>query len=427
MGGALNPILGGGTAFQALLNQVRALESADQAGRAQTGLGLLQLLTEQQLAASQRPISIIDQLLLGAEFGTISPFSQLSGERLAEFGIQKNPGQLGSLADIIAKFSAGAIPQAEVVGVFRENGVPWARVRLPGGGTGRITLDESKRGGLQTVAGRNGPYTVAVDSALDWLANQERNAQQPSTSAAPRPAPSSNAFNPFSPGTTPQDLGLPAPLSHGGSFTVNPRQAKTTASAAAGPVRMVDATGKVVAVAGEAGANTETISVTPRTATAIPPAGQPFPGGGVPPVPPAPLVTPEGTPRDVQFRFDALLEAAPDITLQQALDISRNPAGFEAFLGGKTDPRAQAARPLAKGLAQDLRFSDPFVRALALGRAPTPSELTSRDVTSLSPFLRDILGGLVGEGNFGQFLFEVGANSPRGTNVRQGATAGLRI
>ena len=131
MGGALNPILGGGTAFQALLNQVRALESADQAGRAQTGLGLLQLLTEQQLAASQRPISIIDQLLLGAEFGTISPFSQLSGERLAEFGIQKNPGQLGSLADIIAKFSAGAIPQAEVIGVFRENGVPWARVRLP--------------------------------------------------------------------------------------------------------------------------------------------------------------------------------------------------------------------------------------------------------------------------------------------------------
>ena len=423
MGGALNPILGGGTAFQALLNQVRALESADQAGRAQTGLGLLQLLTEQQLAASQRPISIIDQLLLGAEFGTISPFSQLSGERLAEFGIQKNPGQLGSLADIIAKFSAGAIPQAEVIGVFRENGVPWARVRLPGGGTGRITLDESKRGGLQTVAGRNGPYTVAVDSALDWLANQERNAQQPSTSAAPRPAPSSNAFNPFSPGTTPQDLGLPAPLSHGGSFTVNPRQAKTTASAAAGPVRMVDATGKVVAVAGEAGANTETISVTPRTATAIPPGDTPVPFPGAP----APLVTPEGTPRDVQFRFDALLEAAPDITLQQALDISRNPAGFEAFLGGKTDPRAQAARPLAKGLAQDLRFSDPFVRALALGRAPTPSELTARDVTILPQDLRDVLASLVGQGNFTQFLFELGANSPRGTNVRQGATAGLRI
>lgn len=423
MGAALNPILGGGTAFQALLNQVRALESADQAGRAQTGLGLLGLVTEQQLAASRRPISIVDQLLLSNEFGTTSPLSQLPPERAAAFGIQQNTGQLGSLADIIASFSAGAIPQAEVIGVFRENGVAWARVRLPGGGTGRITLDESKRGGLQTVAGRNGPYTVAVSPALDWLARQERGSQSSAT-AAPRQA-AGQAFNPFSPGTTPQDLGVPpAFLARGGSFTVKPGQKKTGSGSVAGPVRMVDRTGNVVAVAGE-GARPETITVKPQgsvaSSSAIPPAGSPFPGA------PAPLVAPEGTPRDVQFRFDALLEAAPNITLQQALEIARRPGGFEAFLGQQTDPRTQASRLLGGALSADLRFSDPFLRALALGRAPTPSELTARDVTTLPPDLRDVLASVVGQDLFPQFLFELGMNSPVGTNVRQGTVAGLRV
>ncbi len=389
-----SPTVGGGTAFNAILNDWLSLLSQDARGRADVGLGLFGGLLESELSARRRPVSLLDQLLLSQEFGTVLPLSQLPPERSRRFGIRP-AGDLRSLFDILMEFASGAVPGDGVAQ-----------------GEGNQPRDDA------FAAIRANPDLFAGDLIGG-----------PNVS--------------------------PRALQAGGSITVVPGQRRTRGNQVAGPVRIIDRTGKAVAVAGE-GDRPETIRVTPQgratgrasvsTGTTEAPDiqnlvdlfGQIDPetgqvvtittiGEAVKALKGGEAFAPEGLSREVRFRLQDLLSRHPGLSQYQALIGAMNPGGVEEALGGRTDVRTQLSRALGGALSADLRFSDPFVRALALGRAPTPSELTARDVSTLPRSLRDRLAEVVGEDLFPDFLFELGMLSPTGTQVRQGTVAGLRV
>lgn len=392
-----NQTIGGGTAFANILADMTRLLSEDTRGRADVGLGLFSGLLESELQSSRRPVSIVDQLLLQQRFGTQSPLSQLSGGEIREFGIPQENPFLDQLRDSIGNFATGRDER------FEQAYESFSR--------DFTFTDRSDPGGRFRAATRF--VNLVGQQHVPEIARRVREAGHDELARA--------LLTKF-PGDD-----QPAQLQAGGSFTVKPGKKRTSGSTAAGPVRMVDATGRTVAVAGE-GSGDETIQVIPNGARAATPST----GGGVPgPGTPGTTITPQELPpnlaREIRFRVEAIMERSPLIGIEGAIELATQPGAFERFFGRESNPRAQAAVGLGAGLSADLRFTDPFVRALALGRSPTTAELTAGDVTTLSPFNRDILASVVGEDLFPQFLFELGLFSPRGTQVRQGTVAGLRV
>ena len=194
----------------------------------------------------------------------------------------------------------------------------------------------------------------------------------------------------------------PQRLAHGGQLRIDPGAAVSRANTVAGPATVVDRTGRRVALVGEAG-QPETLDVRPTTAGS----GE-VPGIEVPPE----------LRRDEQFRFDEITRVQPNLSIQQRLNIARFPGGFEQFVGIQTDPRAAGARLLGGALSGDMRFREPLVRALALGRAPSPGELNAEEFTSLSPDLQDALIAVVGPDLAQQFFFELQGFTPTGRRTR---------
>lgn len=200
----------------------------------------------------------------------------------------------------------------------------------------------------------------------------------------------------------------PQRLGHGGRLTVDPNKAVSRGASVAGPASVVDRTGRSVALIGEAG-QAETLSVTP---------GQP-PSEGVGSITPQSGLQPApALRRDEQFRLDELRRLAPGQTLNNLTNIARFPGGFEQFLGQDTDPRAAGARLIGGSLAADVRFRDPLVRSLALGRAPSPGEITAREFSLLPPDTQDAIISVVGPDLARQFFFELEGQTPRGLRTR---------
>jgi hypothetical protein len=179
-GGSGSFNIAGGFNLAQLDLDAQRLALQSELSRQEFGRSLLQQLLDVQ----RDPFSIVPALTAfgaGGQAGgggVLAPATDLA--RTGGAG-RPAPAAFGDLASQLLQnagmFATGP-PQAKVIGVFRRNGRPWARVRLPSGQgrgneTGIISLDESRRGGLQTVQGRFGPYTVSVSPALDQLARQE--------------------------------------------------------------------------------------------------------------------------------------------------------------------------------------------------------------------------------------------------------------
>lgn len=275
----------------------------------------------------------------------------------------------------------------------------------------------------------------------------------------------------------------PVQFQRGGSLVADPRRATTTGGGttgirAAAPVRMVDANQQTIGIAGE-GARPERLNIDPlpvglggsRQPSAVP---RPIPPefGGPIPLPGAPTlpgtvgipstdpVSGEGQPgfprppstgplppwwprpgmppdtsldpsfgRDVRFRFQDILERFPGMDEKTALQFAQDPASFDRFLGSPTsDPRAVAARLVGGATQADVRFQDPLVRALSLGRAPTSAELSAHEFSALPPDIRDALIGVIGEDQLPGFLFALQAGTPTGVSgARSRAVGGVRV
>ena len=142
-------------------------------------------------------------------------------------------------------------------------------------------------------------------------------------------------------------------------------------------------------------------------------------------------------PRDVQFRLDALRGLiGPDTGFAKLpgqlggslLDIAQRPGDFERMIGQEPNARATAARLLAGGIQQDVRFRNPLVRSLALGQAPTSANISAQEFAALPPDFRDALIGIIGEDQLPGFLFAVGQGTPTARGgVRQLAAGGVRV
>ena len=117
---------------------------------------------------------------------------------------------------------------------------------------------------------------------------------------------------------------------------------------------------------------------------------------------------------DEQIRWDEITRVRPDLPADMRFNIARNPGAFEQYLGIQTDPRAAGSRLIAGAISGDVRYSPALLRSLALGRAPSPGEMTARDFASLPPDLQESLMSVIGPDLFRQFAFELGAFTPTG-------------
>lgn len=373
-----NITIGGGGGFNQIVAQLLGTLADTRARRAQVGGGIFSDVLAAQTAARRRPVNIVDQLALASQFGSTLPLSQVSPERLSEIGGRTDP-RLNTLFDTLMTFVGGANPPAG-----SEPGAVLQR------------LEEFQRAAPD----------VPTETALGI-------ARRPEDFLRFVGAP-------------------PAQMQRGGSLVADPRQARTTGAGttgitAAAPVRMVDANQQTVAVAGEGGAreqlNVEPLpiglggdGVAPRTQS--PPTGE----SGFSPGTLAAL------DRDIRFRLEEFMRAAPGVDPKTALGVAERPGDFERFVGAESDPRAVAARLLGGGIQQDIRFQDPLVRALSLGQAPTSATLSAGEFAALPPDFRDSLISIIGEDQLPGFLFALQQFTPTGASgVRGRAAGGVRV
>lgn len=504
-----NPLIGGGTALNDIVAQLAGPSVSDVFGRAQIGSGLFGNLLQQQLQAAQRPISIVDQLLLGGQFGTTLPFSQLTPQKAAQIS-QPSPPGLQNLFQSLSSFAQGALPQSQVAFLMRdEQGAPTqAVVRIPGGGLDIVDIPAGE--GNQVVQGRAGPFNLNLDDIrrLDIQAQQrlqqefrnqpDRDPQEiidftrrvggiqadqflrdvldqrrrigDTSQPLQQPQGVQGDFNQDQRVDSKdaaiilqREAGLIPGMQAGGTLRVDPRRAQTSGSSIAGPAIVVDRLGQPAAQIGE-GQGSETVSnvipFDPTSSPQITPQEELRPGIGEAPGQVVPLNRPRptgrpsmilgdfatdlepgvqqfmGLPRDVAFRLQSIMDTIRGTQFESridprvALQIAQRPGDFEQFTGIERDPiqqaRAVAARGLAGGLQQDVRFGDPFVKALSLGLPPTPMTFSAREFQDLGPFNQDILRSIIGPQNFPSFAFAVGQGTPTGrSGVRQ--AGGVRV
>lgn len=351
-----NQTIGGGSQFTSFLLDLLNQLGNQRNFRAGLGSDLFSNVLNRQLEAARSPINLIDRLLLSGEVGSINPLSQASQEQLGRFTSRPRTDLSGDLLRRLNLFTIGALtPEQQVQEGFDPK-------------TG-IQLTPKQRDFLRQTA--------------------------------------------IGAGRTPgQFADEPQRLAHGGSLRIDPGAAVSRGATVAGPATVVDRTGRRVALAGEAG-QPEMLKVT-AGATAGPTVA-----GGVGEVPGQRVdPTTEQLRRDEQFRFDEITRVQPNLSFEQRMNIARFPGGFEQFVGVQTDPRAAGARLLGGALSGDMRFRDPLVRSLSLGRAPSPAELNAEEFTNLSPDLQDALIAVVGPDLAQQFFFELQNFTPQGRRTR---------
>lgn len=196
---------------------------------------------------------------------------------------------------------------------------------------------------------------------------------------------------------------------------------------AQGPVTINEG-GRPIAQVGE-GQGIEDITVTPRTG--ISPGEQ----ATVMPQPTAPPSQAEldalpqrildSLSRVERFRLEQVQELYPHLPLVMQASLAKNSQDFDALRGFEPDEFSSGARLLGDALAGDTRFRDPFVRALAQGRAPSPAEATMADLQTLSPDLFNSLASVIGPDLMQEWMWEQAAYNPRGIRTQQATGAGF--
>ena len=355
--------------------------------------------------------------------------------------LMQPPGQFGDLSSLIGGYAQGAIPQAVVQEVYPSRdgqSPPTAAVRLPDGTYEIVPINGS---GLVTIQGSRGPYTVNMDEASSLFTQADYGGTGSLSRGAARRGQAEQLVNQFrtagpsdlqqlidffnapkaaqqamapatqqaaSPWTMPQKVSAetnalvdqlatdpnydPRKLlgfAQGGSVLIDPFIDETQGKKIAGPVTMYDANAQPVGIAGEAGLP-ETMNIEPR---------------------------------DVRFRAEDIRQRQPGLSLEDVLARARRPGDFET----EADPTAIASRLLAGALQRDTRFQDPFVRALSLGRRPSPSDVTAGEYRTLPPDLQQSLASIIGEDLFPSWVFELGMQTPKAMNVRPSVVGGVRL
>lgn len=360
-----NLTLGAGSDFTAQL--IALLEQLNSSRNYRAGLGsdLFGSLLGAQLEANRRPISLVDQLLLSGQVGSALPLSQAGQEQLGRYTSRPQSNLLGDLQRRLDMFSVGALTPVQQVseGYNPESGV-------------RLTQPER-----------------------DYIRADARNRG-------------------LEPG---QFADEPRAMQYGGRMRIDPNQIVSTPSRVAGPASVVDRTGRSVARIGEAG-RAEDMTVSPRGGYATTSRAP----GGTMSGPYATTQSPSGAilRPDEQIRFDEITRVRPELPVEVRVSIAQNPGGFEQYVGVQTDPRAAGSRLIGGAISGDARYSPGLQRSLALGRAPSPGELTARDFTSLPPDLQEALMSVIGPDLFRQFAHELSAMTPRG--LRTGIAGPVR-
>ncbi|MEK0325352.1 MAG: hypothetical protein QQN63_06570, partial [Nitrosopumilus sp.] len=273
----------------------------------------------------------------------------------------------------------------------------------------------------------------------------------------------------FLSGTGTGSLRIPAFFGHGGSLRVG--------AGAGGPVTINDAQGRTVGVAGEQGQ--ESIQFTPQPQHSIP---EPPPGGLPLPIPfdtpegieaphpgptpdgrpvgefpegpfpidqlhvepegdeaPPPGETPDGRPipelpattiltETEKFRYDWIAENFPELTHEQMLALSVNPAELDRYMNVETTGRMTASRLLASVMQNDVRYNRDLLQDLSLTNILSPARATARDFNPRlnSPDVVGSLQSIIGSdpSNLAQWMFELGAFTPSGFGSARGRTTG---
>lgn len=386
--------IGGGTAFQELLLALLGQLGGQQTARADAGLGLLGPLVNAELEARRNPIGIIDQLMLGQEFGSVLPLSQLGSERLTQFGIRPS-GMIGDIAQSVAGFAQGAIPQSRILNVFGGPN-PQILVRHASGATELIPFDQSLVGqGVATLSGRDGPFSISRED----LARIQQQQQQGLSGLGPQAKKAIGVAGAKELERLRIDIAgqrqEPVSMAAGGKLIIDPQRRRTVGTSVAGPVRIIDSQGRTAATAGEAG--TESLTVQPRARLATQDV--------------SPLTSRIGElSRPEQFRFDDLVGTNPALNPRWAAAIARRPGEFARRGGLPLDPLQQAAWLLAGNVGSDVRFRDPFVRSLSLGRVPGLADVSVPELAQLPPRLQQVLASIMGTDLFSDLL----AGAPSG-------------
>jgi hypothetical protein len=201
-----NVTVGGGSQFTAQLMQLLEMLGQQRNVRAGLGSDLFSNLMGAQLEAQRRPISLVDQLLMSAKFGSVMPLSQGGEAGRAEFTSRPQSNLMSDLQRRLEMFTVGALtPQQQVSEGFD----PATGVRL----------SQTQRDFIRALSEQSGR-------------------------------------------TPGQFADEPRRLQFGGRLRIDPNRAISTPSTVAGPASVVDRTGRRVALMGEAG-RPETLSVSP--------------------------------------------------------------------------------------------------------------------------------------------------------------------
>lgn len=359
-----NVTIGGGSQFTAQLMQLLQMLSESRNVRAGLGSDLFSNVLNMQLEANRAPISLVDRLLLSGQVGSTLPLSQAGEELRGRFTSRPQSNLMSDLQRRLEMFTVGSLTPQQQVG---EGFDPQTGIRLT----------QQQRAFIEDLA-RQGGVTPG------------RFADEP--------------------GRAP---GAPREFAHGGRLRIDPNRIVSTASTVAGPASVVDRTGRQVALMGEAG-RPETMTVDGGGVR-----------GGIATTAGEGSVAPGVLRGDDQIRFDEITRVRPELPLKTRIGIAQRPGDFEQWVGVQTDPRAAGSRLIGGAIAGDQRFSPSLQRSLALGRAPSPGELTARDFASLPPDIQQSLMSVIGPDLMQQFFFELGEFTPRGQ--RTGIAGPVRI
>lgn len=354
-----NQTIGGGSAWYDLL--MRVMEELGQGRGVRAGLGsdLFSNLLNRQLEANRRPISLMDQLLLSREVGSVFPLSQASQEQLGRYSSRPQSNLMSDLQRRLGMFSLGALtPEQQVSEGFDPQ-------------TG-IRLSERQRDYIRALAQQGG--------------------MEP-----------------------PQFADEPRRMQFGGRLRIDPSRVVSTPSTVAGPASVVDRTGRRVALMGEAGQpETMTVGGGGVGGGVAATSGETAQGEGV-----FPEHVLAALPRDVRLRLEEFVAATGGLAgvpggKATAMGIAQRPGDFEQWIGVQTPAHVELSRAIGGAIAGDQRFSPSMLRALAMGRTPQPQELTASDIANLPPDMQQMLISAIGPEQMMQFGFELGAFTPTG-------------
>src|SRR3990170_2365098 len=111
-----NPTIGGGSQFTAYLLDLLNQLGQQRNYRAGLGSDLFGRLLGAQLEANRRPISLVDQLLLSGEVGSVFPLSQANQEQRGRYSSAPQSNLMSDLQRRLEMFTVGALTPSQQVG-----------------------------------------------------------------------------------------------------------------------------------------------------------------------------------------------------------------------------------------------------------------------------------------------------------------------